>query len=276
MNGNTSSTTGSKVRIVFYWITTIGIAWELMFGGLWDLDILNKGYVQKVMADLGYPYYMPYIFGTWKILAGIAILVPGFPRLKEWAYAGVFFVFSGACFSHLFMGETSLAIQALIFTSIPIVSWALRPASRRLAAGQDSEPKHPEEKVKQSRGKLITYWIFTALFTIGMLQSGIFAVLRNKQWVDLVTNLGYPVYFLTILGTWKILGVIAVLVPRFKLLKEWAYAGFFFAMTGAFASHLIHHDQDIKAFLGPGFQALFIILSWYFRPANRKVTTVAQ
>src|SRR5580704_11692525 len=104
-NIETNSTTKSKIRIIFYWITTIAVAWELMFGGLWDLDILNKGYVQKVIADLGYPYYMPYIFGTWKILAGIAILIPGFQRLKEWAYAGVFFVFSGACFSHLFMGE---------------------------------------------------------------------------------------------------------------------------------------------------------------------------
>ena len=81
------------------------------------------------------------------------------------------------------------------------------------------------------RNKII-YWVATALLAIGMLQSGIFAVLRTKQWVDLVTSLGYPVYFLTILGTWKILGVIAILVLRFKLLKEWAYAGFFFAMTG--------------------------------------------
>jgi uncharacterized membrane protein len=117
----------------------------------------------------------------------------------------------------------------------------------------------------------IIYWVATALLSIGMLQSGIFAVLRTKQWVDLVTALGYPVYFLTILGIWKILGVIAILVPGFKLLKEWAYAGFFFAMTGALVSHLAIGDYEIKAILGPSFQALFCILSWYFRPENRKI-----
>jgi uncharacterized membrane protein len=115
------------------------------------------------------------------------------------------------------------------------------------------------------RNKII-YWIATALLAIGMLQSGIFAVLRTKQWVDLVTPLGYPAYFLTILGTWKILGVIAILLPGFKLLKEWAYAGFFFAMTGALISHLACSDYAVKAILGPVFQTLFIILSWYFRP----------
>src|SRR5580698_746649 len=117
----------------------------------------------------------------------------------------------------------------------------------------------------EKRNKII-YWIATALLAIGMLQSGIFAVLRTKQWVDLVTALGYPVYFLTILGTWKILGVIAILIPRFKLLKEWAYAGFFFAMTGALISHLACGDYDVKAILGPLMQAIFTILSWYFRP----------
>lgn len=120
------------------------------------------------------------------------------------------------------------------------------------------------------RNKII-YWVTTSLLALGMLQSGIFAVLRTKEWVDLVTGLGYPVYFLTILGIWKILGVIAILIPRFKLLKEWAYAGFFFAMTGALVSHLAIGDYAIKAIAGPSFQIIFIILSWYFRPADRKV-----
>ncbi len=127
----------------------------------------------------------------------------------------------------------------------------------------------------EKRNKII-YWIATGLLAIGMLQSGIFAVIRSKQWVDLVTSLGYPVYFLTILGVWKILGVIAILAPRFKLLKEWAYAGFFFAMTGALASHLFAHDYEIRSILGPSFQALFVVISWYFRPANRKVVEVNE
>lgn len=269
-NNKTGLTSKSKIRLIFYWVTTAAVAWELIFGGLWDLNILNKGYVLKVMTDLGYPHYMPYIFGTWKILAGIVILLPRFLRLKEWAYAGVFFVFSGAAFSNLFMGQTGQAIGVLAFIIIPIASWALRPASRRLAAAQLTEPTHPEEKVTK-KWRTIVYWVATALLAIGMLQSGIFAVLRNDQWIKLVTALGYPIYFLTILGIWKILGVIAILVPRFKLLKEWAYAGFFFAMTGALASHLFCADYNIKGIMGPSFQALFVILSWYFRPASRKI-----
>jgi len=119
--------------------------------------------------------------------------------------------------------------------------------------------------------KKIIYWVATGLLAIGMLQSGIFAVLRAKQWVDMITTLGYPLYFLTILGAWKILGVIAILIPRFKLLKEWAYAGFFFAMTGAIASHLASGDYGVKGLIGPFFQLIFVVLSWYFRPASRKI-----
>lgn len=120
------------------------------------------------------------------------------------------------------------------------------------------------------RNKII-YWVATALLAIGMLQSGIFSVLRTKEWVALMSGLGYPVYFLVLLGVWKILGVIAILVPRFALIKEWAYAGFFFAMSGALVSHLATGDFAIKALVGPIFQILFIILSWYFRPADRKL-----
>ncbi len=127
----------------------------------------------------------------------------------------------------------------------------------------------------EKRNKII-YWIFTILFTLGMLGSGIQQLLRTKEMVDLITPLGYPVYFLTILGTWKILGVVAVLVPGFKLLKEWAYAGFFFVMTGALISHLACSDYAIKAILGPVFQTIFILLSWYFRPADRKITSINQ
>ena len=68
--------------------------------------------------------------------------------------------------------------------------------------------------------------------------------------VDLITPLGYPLYFLYIIGIWKILGVIAILVPRFKLVKEWAYAGFFFLMTGALVSHLASGDHGTQAQAG--------------------------
>jgi uncharacterized membrane protein len=117
---------------------------------------------------------------------------------------------------------------------------------------------------------LIIYWGATGLMSVGMLGSGIGQLLSAKQMVDIITHLGYPVYMMTILGTWKILGVIAILIPGFKLVKEWAYAGLFFTMTGALISHLIMGDSG-KAVIGPLAQTIFIILSWYFRPVDRKI-----
>lgn len=122
---------------------------------------------------------------------------------------------------------------------------------------------------------LIIYWSATGLLALGMLGSGISQLLRAKQMVDILTHLGYPVYMMTILGVWKILGVIVILIPGFKLVKEWAYAGLFFTMTGALISHLIVGDSG-KAVIGPLAQTIFIILSWYFRPADRKIELANQ
>ena len=116
----------------------------------------------------------------------------------------------------------------------------------------------------------IIYWTSTALLSFGMLGSGISQLLHVKEMDELITHVGYPLYLMNIIGVWKILGVIAILIPNFKLLKEWAYAGFFFLMTGALFSHLAMGDAG-KAIFGPFFQTIFIILSWYFRPADRKL-----
>ena len=117
----------------------------------------------------------------------------------------------------------------------------------------------------------IIYWVATGLLAIGMLQSGIFSIMRTKEWVDLATGLGYPAYFLTLIGIWKILGVIVILIPGFKLFKEWAYAGFFFLMTGAIFSHFAVGDGAMEYF-GPTLLLLLAFLSWYFRPTDRKVS----
>ena len=95
-------------------------------------------------------------------------------------------------------------------------------------------------------------------------------IMHVKEMDELIAHVGYPSYFMYIIGVWKILGVIAILVPKFKLLKEWAYAGFFFLMSGALISHLVLGDSG-KAILGPLFQTIFVVLSWYFRPADRKI-----
>ncbi|HZW69273.1 MAG TPA: DoxX family protein, partial [Hanamia sp.] len=87
---------------------------------------------------------------------------------------------------------------------------------------------------------------------------------------ETITHLGYPVYLLMILGAWKIVGVVVLLVPGIPLIKEWAYAGFFFIMTGAFLSHLAMQDPVVELF--PSLLLLILtILSWYFRPAGRRV-----
>jgi uncharacterized membrane protein YphA (DoxX/SURF4 family) len=124
--------------------------------------------------------------------------------------------------------------------------------------------------------KLIIYWIATVLLSFGMLVSGLQQIFHAKGMVDLITPLGYPLYFLYIIGVWKILGVIAILIPGLKLIKEWAYAGFFFVMTGALVSHLASGDDSLKGIIGPFMQTVFIILSWYFRPTDRKIISVNQ
>src|ERR1700733_14528829 len=124
--------------------------------------------------------------------------------------------------------------------------------------------------------KLIIYWVATGLLAFGMLVSGLQQIFHAKGMVDLIVPLGYPLYLLYIIGIWKIFGVITILIPGFKLVKEWAYAGFFFIMTGALVSHLASGDDSIKGIIGPFMQTFFIILSWYFRPADRKIVSVNQ
>jgi uncharacterized membrane protein YphA (DoxX/SURF4 family) len=124
------------------------------------------------------------------------------------------------------------------------------------------------------RNKII-YWIATVWLALGMLSTGIVQLLKMKEEVALFTQLGYPLYFLTILGIWKILGVVAVLIPKFTLLKEWAYAGFFFAMSGAVFSHLAVRDNSFSTYFGPILLLVLTVLSWYFRPADRKVNSAA-
>jgi uncharacterized membrane protein len=118
--------------------------------------------------------------------------------------------------------------------------------------------------------KLVIYWVATVLMSVGMFGSGVAQIIRAKQMVDIINHVGYPLYVMTILGVWKILGVITILLPGFKLQKEWAYAGFFFLMSGALFSHLAMGDGG-KAILGPLMQLVFISLSWYCRPDSRKL-----
>ena len=107
------------------------------------------------------------------------------------------------------------------------------------------------------------------------LPSGIVQLLNMKEDVDFIIRLGYPVYFVIILGFCKILGVVAVLIPKFPLLKEWAYAGFFFMMSGAVFTHIAAQNSISEMF--PSLLLLILTaVSWYFRPADRKLILVNQ
>ena len=127
------------------------------------------------------------------------------------------------------------------------------------------------------RNKII-YWISTVWLSLGMLSVGagqLFKMEEGQGGVNMITHLGYPLYFLAIIGIWKILGVAAVLIPKFPLLKEWAYAGFFFIMTGAMFSHIASGDSVITLF--PSLLLLILtVVSWYLRPADRKIILINQ
>ena len=114
----------------------------------------------------------------------------------------------------------------------------------------------------------IIYWIATVWLSLGMLSTGIVQLLRVKGEIEFILQLGYPDYFLTLLGVWKILGVVALLVPGFPLLKEWAYAGFFFIMSGAIFSHVAVGNAANE--VAPALLLLILtIVSWHFRTARK-------
>jgi uncharacterized membrane protein YphA (DoxX/SURF4 family) len=127
-----------KLKMIGYWVTTIIVTLELLAGGVTDLihgpTLLFAGDpIVLVLAQLGYPVYLLTILGVWKLLGAIALLVPRFPRLKEWAYAGTFFVYVGATASWVARGGgMGDLIGPLILAALTFASWALRPPGRTL------------------------------------------------------------------------------------------------------------------------------------------------
>jgi hypothetical protein len=127
-----------NVKALAYWATTVLISLELLVGGATDLahgrEVIVAGQpVVEVMRQLGYPAYLLVILGCWKLLGAAAILAPGLPRLKEWAYAGTFFDLSGAAISGaLAFGGGDSVVGPAVLALIALASWALRPAGRRL------------------------------------------------------------------------------------------------------------------------------------------------
>ena len=128
-----------QLKMIGYWVTTAAIALETLAGGVTDLvhggTMLVTGQpVVPIVTHLGYPVYLLTILGVWKLLGGITLLVPGFPRLKEWAYAGIFFELTGALASGILRGGDPGPViwSPLILAALAVSSWALRPPSRTL------------------------------------------------------------------------------------------------------------------------------------------------
>ena len=118
------------------------------------------------------------------------------------------------------------------------------------------------------RAKTIAYWATTAFLVFNILSGGLAELAQRSDNVEGMLQLGYPIYFMLILGVWKVLGSIALLVPRFPRLKEWAYAGIVFNMTGAAISHAVSGDAAWHV-VYTSFVAVLAIASWALRPQSR-------
>lgn len=141
MSSRIAGVSAPRWHVVAYWATTAIVAYEMVAGSLWDL--LGIEYVRAVLAHLGYPLYLLLILGVWKLPCAAVLLIPRFQRLKEWAYAGAFFNYSGAVASHLFVGDrVGIWIWPFGFAVLTLASWALRPADRRLpSVGPETETR---------------------------------------------------------------------------------------------------------------------------------------
>ena len=130
---NVSSASTLRRQMIAYWVTTALVVFELVLGGAWD--VLRVPQASVLIERLGYPSYFLVILGIWKLLGAVALVIPKFPRLKEWAYAGVIFDLTGAVASLFASGLVTVGTAAypVLMIGVAFASWALRPPSRRLA-----------------------------------------------------------------------------------------------------------------------------------------------
>ncbi|HMS09044.1 MAG TPA: DoxX family protein [Pyrinomonadaceae bacterium] len=123
--------------------------------------------------------------------------------------------------------------------------------------------------------RVVAYWVATLWLSVGMLASAVLQLVRMPEVLQSFGRLGYPRYLLVLLGVWKILGVIVLIAPRMPLLKEWAYAGFFFVASGALFSHIAIGDGFVTM-LPTAVLLVLTAVSWYLRPESRRLAGASR
>jgi hypothetical protein len=152
-----------------------------------------------------------------------------------------------------------------MFAVLTAISWALRPASRRLATQTTEGSK---------RGRKIGFWVCTIIVAFSMISGGIAELAGAKSTIDGIIVLGYPAYFPRIIGFWKVLGGMCIVLPRLTVPKEWAYAGIFFNMTGAAVSNALCGTAAWHVPVNLTLAAL-AVASWALRPSIAGLSTKA-
>jgi hypothetical protein len=122
------------------------------------------------------------------------------------------------------------------------------------------------------RWRLISYWVATVFTAGNAAVAGAMDILRMQPLFAMLLGLGYPAYFAAILGTWKVLGAVALVAPRRPLLKEWAYAGMFIDFTAAIISYVAVGEGCTANLIGPIMSIGFLVVSWTLRPSSRRLT----
>jgi uncharacterized membrane protein YphA (DoxX/SURF4 family) len=229
------------------------------------MDVLQLPPFFEILKRLGYPGYSAVILGVWKLLGAAAVLAPRLPRLKEWAYAGMFFTVTGAGASHFAVGDPAVMLLApILFTGFVVASWALRPSTRR------EDLSEAAASAASFRSRTIAYWVTTGILALECGVGGVMGTARLSPFSGIMQHLGYPAYFMTIIGFWYVLGGVAILAPCLPRLKEWAYAGLFFVYSGAVASRLAVGDPAVTL-LGPIIFTALVAASSALRPSARRV-----
>jgi hypothetical protein len=261
---SSSSTRISRgaLRTATYWTTTLVLATECLVGDV--MGGLQLSPFRDTAVHLGYPVYFMSILGVWYLGAGLILLAPRLPRLKEWAYAGLVINYTGAAASHIWTGDgAGKLVGPAVFLGLAAASWALRPPTRR---------NLPRRGATSSRGRIVSYWVTSVLVAAELAVGGVWDLMRTDYVRDVVQHLGYPTYLLTIMGVWKLPGAIVLLVSRFGRLQEWVYAGAVINYASAAASHVIVGDGP-AAIVAPVTLLALTIASWLLKPAAAEPDT---